>query len=52
MPKNGLIQDFRENGSEDFANIGKLSEPDDTLQSNVSGMFWKNLDVELWSDSG
>ena len=52
MPKNGLIQDFLENGSNDFAYIGNLNEPDDTLQSNVSGMLQKNLELELWSDSG
>ena len=52
MPKNGLIQDFRENGSNDFANIGNLNELDDTLHTKGSPIFPKNLDVELWSDSG
>ena len=52
MPKNGLIQDFLENGSKDFVHIGNLSEPDDTLHIQGSPIFPKNLDLELWSDSG
>ena len=52
MPKNGLIQDFLENESYNFANIGNLNQLDDTLHTEGSTIFPKNLDVELWSDSG
>ena len=52
MLKNGLIEDFLENGSNDFANIGNLNELDDTLCIVSGPRFWKNLDLELWSDSG
>ena len=41
---------MREDGSKDFANIGNLNEPDDTLSVQGGAMFWKNLDLELWSD--
>ena len=33
MLKNGLNQDFLENGSKDFANIGNLNETNDTLSN-------------------
>ena len=36
MLKNGLNQDFLENGPNDFANIGNLNETNDTLP-NASG---------------
>ena len=36
MLKNGLNQDFLENEPKDFANIGNLNEPNDTLP-NASG---------------
>ena len=49
---NGLDQDFLENGSKDFANIGNLNETNDTLSNGSGRMFLKNLDHELWSDSG
>ena len=52
MLKNGLIQDFRENGSNDFANIGNLNEPIDSLHTNAGSTFPKNLELELRSDSG
>ena len=52
MQKNGLNPDFLENGSNDFANMGNLNEPDDTFSIQGGSMFPKNLDLELWSDSG
>ena len=52
MPKNGLDQDFLEKDSNDFSNMGNLNEPDDTLSIQGGAMFPKNLDLELWSDSG
>ena len=52
MLKNGLNQDFLENGSKDFASIGNLNETNDTLSNGSGPMFSKNLDHELWSDSG
>ena len=50
--ENGLNQDFLENGAKDFANIGNLNETNDTLSNESGPMFWKNLDHELWSNSG
>ena len=52
MPKNGLIQDFLENATLNFFYIGNLNELDDTLHTKGSPIFPKNLDLELWSDSG
>ena len=52
MLNNGLIQGFLENGPTDFASIGNLYEANDTLSNGSGPMFWKNLDHELWSDSG
>ena len=52
MLKNGFDKDFLEHGSKDFANIRNLNEKNDTLSNGSGPMFWKNLDHELWSDSG
>ena len=49
MLKNGLHKDFLENEPKDFANIGNLNEPNDTLPnasvlknsgSGVMDRFW------------
>ena len=37
--KTRLDQDFIENGSNDFANMGNLKEPDDTLSVQGAAMF-------------
>ena len=50
--ENGLIQDFLENGPKYFANIRNINETNDTLSNGSGPMFWKNLDHELWCDSG
>ena len=52
MLKNGVNQDFLENSSKDYANIGNLNETNDTLSNGIFPMFWKNLDHEIWSNSG
>ena len=52
MPKNGLVEDFLENATLNFFYIGNLNELDDTLRIVGGSRFWKNLELELWSDSG
>ena len=47
MLKNGLNQNFVQNGCKDFANIGNLNEANDTLSNEIGFMFWKNLGLEL-----
>ena len=50
MPRNGLSQDFLENGSKDFANIGNLHETNDTLSNRSVFVLWRTLELELWID--
>ena len=52
MEKNGLDEDFLENGKMDFADIGNLDEPIDTLSIRGGSRIPKNLDLELWIDFG
>ena len=52
VEKNGLDEDFLENGKMDFADIGNLDEPIDTLSIRGGSMIPKNLDLELWIDFG
>ena len=44
------LQDFLKNGSNDFANFGNLDEPNGSLSYGAGPMFWKVVDLELWSD--
>ena len=48
MQKNGLNQDFLENGSNDFANIGNVNQANDSLPNANGPVFCKNLDLKLW----
>ena len=44
------LQDFLKNSSSDFANVGNLDEPNSFLSNGAAPMFWKIVDLELWSD--
>ena len=45
------LQDFLKNGSTShFANFGNLDEPNGFLSYGAGPMFWKVVDLELWSD--
>ena len=52
MEKTALDEDFLKNASLDFADIGNLDEPNDTLSIRGGPIIPKNLDLELWIDFG
>ena len=43
-------EDFLENSSNDFDNFVYLDETNGSLSIGRGPMFWKTLDLELWSD--
>ena len=44
------LEDFLENDSNDFDNFVYLDETNGALSIGRGPMFWKTLDLELWSD--